>query len=95
VDGGEDDACGGQGGEGQEGHRLGVGGDVAERAQGRVRGEPAGQAAPGLRMVVYTPVDAATRTAMEQLVTADPGVHRFPCWQAHQARARDLLPQPG
>ncbi len=53
------------------------------------------QAAPGLRMVVYTPANGATRAAMERLATADPDVHRFPCWQAHQARARDLLPQPG
>jgi transcriptional regulator with XRE-family HTH domain len=53
------------------------------------------QAAPGTRMVVYTPVDQATRAAMERLVTVDPSAHEFPCWQAHQARARDLMPQPG
>jgi transcriptional regulator with XRE-family HTH domain len=50
------------------------------------------QAAPGARMVVYTPADDTTRTAMERLVTADPSRHRFPCWPAHQARARDLVP---
>jgi transcriptional regulator with XRE-family HTH domain len=51
------------------------------------------QAAPGTRMVVYTPADDATRAAMELLVAADPSQHRFPCWDAHQARARDLVPQ--
>jgi len=49
-----------------------------------------GQTAPGTRMVVYTPDNDATRTAMERLV-ADPAQHRFPCWPAHQARARDLV----
>jgi hypothetical protein len=53
------------------------------------------QAAPGTRMVVYTPVDAVTRAAMAQLVATDPSQHHFPCWTAHQARARDLVPQPG
>jgi transcriptional regulator with XRE-family HTH domain len=47
-------------------------------------------AAPGARMVVYTPDDEATRTAMARLV-ADPVQHQFPCWPAHQARTRDLL----
>src|ERR1700677_2069567 len=49
------------------------------------------QAAPGTRMVVYTPVDDATRAAMERLVATDPSQHHFPCWEAHQARTRDLL----
>ena len=48
------------------------------------------QAAPGARMVVYTPDDEATRAAMERLV-AGPVQHQFPCWPAHQARARELL----
>ena len=48
------------------------------------------QAAPGARMVVYTPDNEATRAAMERLV-ADPAEHHFPCWPAHQARARELL----
>jgi len=48
------------------------------------------QAAPGARMVVYTPDDEATRAAMERLL-ADPVEHHFPCWPAHQARARELL----
>ena len=48
------------------------------------------QAAPGTRMVVYTPDNEATRAAMERLV-ADPVQHRFPCWPAHEARTRELL----
>ena len=48
------------------------------------------QAAPGTRMVVYTPDNEATRTAMERLVE-DPVQHHFPCRPAHQARTRDLL----
>jgi transcriptional regulator with XRE-family HTH domain len=48
------------------------------------------QTAPGTRLVVYTPDNEATRTAMERLV-ADPVQHHFPCWPAHQARAQDLL----
>ena len=50
------------------------------------------QAVPGTRMVVYTPVNGATRAAMERLVAADPSAHYFPCWPAHVARARDLVP---
>jgi transcriptional regulator with XRE-family HTH domain len=55
------------------------------------------QAAPGTRMVVYTPADDATREAMDRLVTEygpDPAEHQFPCWPTHQARARDLVAQP-
>jgi transcriptional regulator with XRE-family HTH domain len=48
------------------------------------------QTAPSTRMVVYTPDNEATRAAMERLV-ADPVQHHFPCWPAHQARARELL----
>ena len=48
------------------------------------------QTALGTRLVVYTPDNEATRTAMERL-TADPVQHHFPCWPAHEARARDLL----
>jgi hypothetical protein len=48
------------------------------------------QTAPGTRLVVYTPDNEATRTAMERLV-ADPVQHHFPCWPAHRARTRDLL----
>jgi len=48
------------------------------------------QTAPGTRLVVYTPDNEATRTAMERLV-ADPVQHHFPCSPAHRARTRDLL----
>jgi hypothetical protein len=48
------------------------------------------QSVPGTRMVVCTPDNEATRTAMERLV-ADPVQHHFPCWPAHRARTRDLL----
>jgi hypothetical protein len=41
VCGGQDDADGGQGGKGEEGHRLGVGRDVAEGAEAGVAGQPA------------------------------------------------------
>jgi transcriptional regulator with XRE-family HTH domain len=53
------------------------------------------QAAPGTRMVVYTPVDDATRAAMERLVTVGEAQHYFPCRDAHRARDRDLQAQPG
>ena len=49
------------------------------------------QAAPGTRMVVYTPVNSATRAAMERLVAADPSEHYFPCWPG----PRRPGPRPG
>lgn len=49
------------------------------------------QAAPGTRMVVYTPVGDATWAAMERLTANDAGQSHFPCWSAHQ----DLVSQPG
>jgi quinol-cytochrome oxidoreductase complex cytochrome b subunit len=52
------------------------------------------QAAPGIRMVVYTPANDATRAAMTRLVSVSPAEHYFPCEDAHRARARDLQPQP-
>ena len=52
------------------------------------------QAAPGIRMVVYTPADDATRAAMARLVSTEEAQHYFPCEEAHRARARDLQPQP-
>jgi len=53
------------------------------------------QAAPGTRLVVYTPADQATRRAMAALVAeheAGTPTPRWPCWPAHQARARELVP---
>ena len=53
------------------------------------------QAAPGTRLVVYTPSDHATRRALEALVAeygSGAPQPRWPCWPAHQARARELVP---
>jgi transcriptional regulator with XRE-family HTH domain len=41
-------------------------------------------AAPGTRMVVYTPTDDATRRAVASLIAGDAAVARFLCWPAHQ-----------
>jgi transcriptional regulator with XRE-family HTH domain len=40
-------------------------------------------AAPGMRMVVYTPADDVTRRAVADLVAGDAADTRFPCWPAH------------
>jgi transcriptional regulator with XRE-family HTH domain len=40
-------------------------------------------AAPGTRMVVYTPTDDATRRAVASLIAGDAADARFPCWPAH------------
>ena len=40
-------------------------------------------AAPGTRMVVYTPADDATRRAVASLIAGDAALARFPCWPAH------------
>jgi transcriptional regulator with XRE-family HTH domain len=40
-------------------------------------------AAPGTRMVVYTPADDATRQAVASLIAGDAADARFPCWPAH------------
>jgi transcriptional regulator with XRE-family HTH domain len=47
------------------------------------------QACPGTRLVVYTPVDTQTRRAMQHIVAEGTDAH-FPCWEAHQVRAREL-----
>jgi hypothetical protein len=47
------------------------------------------QGCVGTRLVVYTPVDAQTRRAMEHIVAEGSGAH-FPCWGTHQAREREL-----
>jgi hypothetical protein len=52
------------------------------------------QAAPGTRMVVYTPDDDLTRAAMERLV-CDGTPHHFPCWPEHQLQARSRALVPG
>lgn len=48
-------------------------------------------AAPGTRMVVYTPADEATRDAVASLLAGEGADARFPCWEAHQ---RKLAAQP-
>jgi transcriptional regulator with XRE-family HTH domain len=48
------------------------------------------QGCVGTRLVVYTPVDAETRRAIEHVVADGLGAH-FPCWEAHQARQRELV----
>jgi transcriptional regulator with XRE-family HTH domain len=40
-------------------------------------------AAPGTRMVVYTPADDATRRAVASLIAGNAADARFPCWPAH------------
>jgi transcriptional regulator with XRE-family HTH domain len=40
-------------------------------------------AAPGTRMVVYTPADDSTRHAVASLIAGDAAGARFPCWPAH------------
>ena len=47
------------------------------------------QGCVGARMVVYTPVDAETRRAIEHVV-ADGAAAHFPCWEAHQIRTQEL-----
>jgi transcriptional regulator with XRE-family HTH domain len=40
-------------------------------------------AAPGTRMVIYTPADDATRRAVASLIAGQGTDARFPCWAAH------------
>jgi transcriptional regulator with XRE-family HTH domain len=48
-------------------------------------------AAPGTRLVIYTPADEPTRAAMELLLKGDGADTRFPCWPYHQAERERLL----
>jgi transcriptional regulator with XRE-family HTH domain len=48
------------------------------------------QGSPGARMVVYVPADAATRQAMEHLLSGTADGAQFPCWEAHRARRMEL-----
>lgn len=41
-------------------------------------------AAPGTRLVVYTPVDETTRAALASLVAGEGADARYPCWPMHQ-----------
>lgn len=47
------------------------------------------QGCVGTRLVVYTPVDAGTRRAIEHVVAEGMDAH-FPCWEAHREREREL-----
>jgi transcriptional regulator with XRE-family HTH domain len=40
-------------------------------------------AAPGTRMVVYTPADDTTRHALASLIAGEGADSRYPCWPAH------------
>lgn len=40
-------------------------------------------AAPGTRMIVYTPVDEPTRAAVASLIAGEGRDARYPCWPAH------------
>ena len=40
-------------------------------------------AAPGTRMVVYTPADEATSEALASLIAGDGADARYPCWPRH------------
>jgi transcriptional regulator with XRE-family HTH domain len=41
-------------------------------------------AAPGTRMVVYTPADEITRAAVASLIAGEGADARYPCWEAHR-----------
>ncbi len=49
-------------------------------------------AAPGTRMVVYTPADDATCAAVASLIAGDGADARYPCWAAH--RGQDEQDEP-
>jgi transcriptional regulator with XRE-family HTH domain len=42
-------------------------------------------ATPGARIVVYTPADEASHSAIDRLLTGDGAGAHFPCWPHHQA----------
>jgi transcriptional regulator with XRE-family HTH domain len=46
-------------------------------------------AAPGHRMVAYTPADAACRAALDRLTAGDGVGARFPCWPQHITGSAD------
>jgi hypothetical protein len=43
-------------------------------------------AAPGTRMVVYTPADDVTMAAVASLIAGDGADARYPCWAEHRRR---------
>ncbi len=46
-------------------------------------------AAPGTRMVVYTPADDVTCTAVASLIAGQGADARYPCWDAHRGRREE------
>jgi hypothetical protein len=48
-------------------------------------------AAPGTRLVIYTPADESTRAAMGLLLKGDGADAHFPCWPYHEAERERLL----
>ncbi len=49
-------------------------------------------AVPGARLVVYTPDDEQSRTALARLAEGDQLAARFPCWSAHHPERTVLTP---
>ena len=47
-------------------------------------------AVPGTRVVVYTPADEATKSAIGRLLAGEGAARRFPCWESHE-RSRAAL----
>ena len=41
-------------------------------------------AAPGTRMVVYTPADEVTRAAVASLIAGEGADTKYPCWAEHR-----------
>jgi transcriptional regulator with XRE-family HTH domain len=48
-------------------------------------------AVPGARMLVYTPVDEPSRTALARLAAGEKADARFPCWPLHHPE-RSMVP---
>ena len=48
-------------------------------------------AAPGTRMVVYTPADDATCTAVASLIAGEGADEKYPCWTEHRSE-QDVTP---
>src|SRR6201996_3989702 len=49
-------------------------------------------AAPGARMVVYTPDDAGSEQAVARLAAGEELTARFPCWNSHDPERAGLTP---
>jgi transcriptional regulator with XRE-family HTH domain len=49
-------------------------------------------AAPGARMVIYTPDDPRSERAVARLAAGEELTARFPCWDSHDPRAARLAP---